>query len=300
MFDHAHAGCVTLTRSPTLNYKKIVAGIASIVLLSIVAIGVTQPMLLKAVRAKFKSTDHFLSLAKDPRVRYEKNAEDNAAAVQEILDQSQKNVETALHAQFKKPVYVHVCASQQSFNEYVFLSKTVKGAVYWEKLFLSPAAFTQDRRFLGELTTHELTHYLFNTHLGEKAHVENVPLWFREGIAVYVANGAAGYTKDSSVYTLISYEESETFLSGDVDYWFVSKNPADAVKNGRANWLLYRVGAMLVHYMHDSQPAHFDKLIRLTLSGTEFDQAVQLAYGKNIELIRKQFAEYLAAGPGEN
>jgi hypothetical protein len=194
----------------------------------------------------------------------------------------------------KKTIEVYICSSQNSFNEYVFLSKNVKGAVYWGKLFLSPGAFSQNESRLAELTTHELTHYLFYTHLGEKAHVENIPLWFREAIAVFVANGGADYTKGGNLLNLISSEEKQAFLSGKVDFWFASSDPRDAVtKNGTANWLLYRVGTFFVHFLRDSQPGKFDELIQLLLSGTKFNVALAVTYGKNTETLLREFSQYL-------
>jgi hypothetical protein len=274
--------------------KKFIILTASIILLFTIGAFLNQPIFLKAVLAKYKSTDHFVILPKDSRIRFEKTAKENAIALKEILDGSQKKVELVLNSHFEKPIEVYVCSSQDSFNEYVFLSKNVRGAVYWGKLFLSPGAFSQGEKSLVELTTHELTHYLFYTHLGAKAHLEHIPLWFREGIAVFVANGGAEYTKDKDVFDLISSEEKEAYLSGDIKFWFASKNPHDALtKNGTANWLLYRVGAMFVHYMHDSKPDNFEKLIKLLLSGTEFNTAVEISYGKNIELLLKEFAQYL-------
>jgi hypothetical protein len=203
-------------------------------------------------------------------------------------------VESILHARFKKSIEVYVCSSQTSFNEYVFLSKNVKGAVYWGKLFLSPGAFSQDDSRLAELTTHELTHYLFYTHLGDKAHVKNIPLWFREAIAVFVANGGADYTRGGNILNLISSEERQAFLSGRTDYWFASSNPLDAVnKTGTANWLLYRVGALFVHFLRDAQPGKFDEMIQLLLAGMEFDVALKATYGKDTGALLREFSQYL-------
>lgn len=247
-------------------------------------------MLLKALRAKFKSTDDFIVLSTDPRVRYQENAKENAIAVQQILQRSQDSVELILKSKFVDRVGVYVCSSQETFNEYVFLSKNVRAAVYWGKLFLSPGAFEGGESSLSELTTHELTHYLFYTHLGEKSSIENIPLWFREGLAVFVANGGAAYTHEKDVFHQISVKEKEAYLSGAVDYWFKTKDPRDAVgKTGGANWLLYRVGALFVHYLHDSHPADFEKLIKLLLSGTEFSRALELSYGKTIDSLLAEF-----------
>ncbi|WP_147328087.1 MULTISPECIES: hypothetical protein [unclassified Duganella] len=276
------------------NRWKFIIPIGSVIFLLAIGIFLNKPLFLKALIAKYKSTDNFITLAEDPRIRYEKNAKGNALSLKEILDASQRKVEVTLNSRFVKPIETYVCASQDSFNEYVFLSKNVRGAVYWGKLFLSPGAFDRGEESLVELTTHELTHYLFNTHLGEEAHIKNIPIWFREGIAVFVADGGPDYTKEKAVSELMSIAEKEAYLSGNVDFWFASKNPADAVtKNGVANWLIYRIGASFVHYMHDSQPEHFEKLTQLLLSGAEFSQALEVSYGKNIDVLRKEFSQYL-------
>ena len=272
---------------------------AGIVALCIGGLFLRQPVLIKAILAKYKSTAHFVTLAEDPRIRYELPAKENAIALKEVLSKSQQQVELVLKARFGKPLQLYVCASQNAFNDYVFLSKNVKGAVYWGKVFLSPGAFRDDRDALAELTTHELTHYLFYTHLGEKAHLENIPLWFREGVATFVADGGADYTAVRDVADLMSIAEKEAYLSGATNPWFASNNPRDALTSkGTANWMLYRVGASFVHYLHDTQPVRFDKLIELLLSGTELSKAVALAYGQNIEGLRNEFSQYLRAKRG--
>lgn len=286
---------VKLKKIIKLNRWKFIISIGSIIFLLSIGILLNKSLFLKSLIAKYKSTDNFITLVEDSRIRYEKSAKEDAIALKEILNASQRKVEVALNARFEKPIEIYVCASQDSFNEYVFLSKNVRGAVYWGKLFLSPGAFGRGEEYLAELTTHELTHYLFYTHLGEKAHIKNIPIWFREGIAVFVADGGPNYTKDKDVSDLMSSEEKEAYFSGNIDFWFASNNPADAVaKNGAVNWLIYRVGALFVHYMHDSQPENFEKLMRLLLSGTEFSQALEVSYGKNIEILRKDFFQYLA------
>ena len=126
--------------------------------------------------------------------------------------------------------------------------------------------------------------------MGERSSIENIPLWFREGIAVFVANGGAAYTREKDVFHQMSSEEREAFQSGSVDDWFNSKDPRDAAsKTGRVNWLLYRVGALFVHYLHDSHPAAFEKLVKLLLSGEKFDHAVELSYGRTIASLLAEF-----------
>jgi hypothetical protein len=247
--------------------------------------------LVKAIYAKFKSTDQFLTFKDDTRIKYEQGAEQYAITLNNILDESQNAVEIALGAKFKEPIDIYICSSQDVFNEYVYLSKNVRGAVYWGKLFLSPGAF--NRGSLANLTKHELTHYLFYTHLGERAHIEGVPLWFREGIAEFVANGGPNFTEGRSIKYFMSVKERESYLSGDLDFWFITKDPSDAVSNGTVNWILYKVGALFVHYLHDLNPPKFEELIRDLLAGQKFEQAVYSEYGRDIQTLRSEFTKYL-------
>ena len=275
-----------------MKIKKIVIGAGLIFSLLIIAVAVTQPILIKAILAKYKSTDHFVTLQEDARIRYEQPAQENALVLRGVLDEQIRFVEEVLGTSFNTPIEIFICASQASFNEYVFLSKNVRGAVYWGKLFLSPGAFS--RGSLSELVAHELTHYLFNGHLGEKPHVENIPRWFREGIAVFVANGGGDYTKESDIYSLMSKEEENAYLSGEADAWFRSNSPKDAVtESGVVNWLLYRVGALFVHYLHDEQPEKFSELIQLLLDGEKFDRAIKLSYGQDTNELLESYTKYI-------
>ena len=270
-----------------MKRKKIVIG-GGILFFIIGVIVVSQPMLIKAILAKYKSTDHFVTLLEDSRIHYEPPAKDSALVLRDILEEQIESVEEVLEASFSLPIEIFVCASQESFNEYVFLSKNVRGAVYWGKLFLSPGAFS--RGSLSELVSHELTHYLFNTHLGEKSHVKNIPIWFREGIAVFVSNGGANYTIGSDVYSLMSEEETRAYLSGEIDFWFNSVSPEDAVtEGGIVNWQLYRVGALFIHYLHDMDPEKFGKLIKLLLEGEEFESSIKLSYDQGINEFLDSF-----------
>lgn len=275
-----------------MTYKQKIIGIIVAVLFLIICGLLTQPLLIKSIKAKFKSTDHFLMLKQDPRIRYEKGAEKNALVLSDVLPASKNAVERILKSTFKKPIDAYICTTQQSFNEYVFLSKNVRGAVYWEKIFLSPGAF--NRGSLDNLVQHELTHYLFYSHIGEKAHIESVPLWFREGIAVFVANGGESYIKHAEIYSVMTSQERKAYLSGETDFWFNTSNIQDAVtSNGVANWLLYRVSGLFVHFMQFSDPKKFNDLIQRLLNSESFDTAVVSSYNQNIESLHDDFSEYL-------
>jgi len=60
-----------------MKYKKTIVGVIFVVIILFVGILLTQPLLIKAIQAKYKSTDHFLVLKKDSRIRYEEPAKKN-------------------------------------------------------------------------------------------------------------------------------------------------------------------------------------------------------------------------------
>ena len=275
-----------------MKYKKVFVGALATIILLLIASFLAQPLVIKAIKAKFKSTDHFLILQEDSRIRYELDAKSNAKILADVLSDAKKAVEQILKSSFEKPIGIYICASQEAFNEYVFLSKNARGAVYWGNVFLSPGAF--NRGSLDELVQHELTHYLFFSHLGERAHIKNVPLWFREGVAVFVANGGSRYTEYTEIHRLMTSQERKAYLSGETDAWFKTANAQDAVtSNGVANWLLYRVSGLFVHFMYISNPNSFDSLVQKLLAGEALDVAIQSTYSMSVEDFHARFTEYL-------
>jgi hypothetical protein len=124
-----------------VNTKKWIVVAASIVLILIIGAVVSQPLLFKAVLAKYKSTDHFVILAEDSRIRYEIPAKESALALQDVLDGSQAKVALALKSQFKKPhrsvrlrlasiiqrlcIFVEKCEGRCVLGKAVFVSRSL-------------------------------------------------------------------------------------------------------------------------------------------------------------------------------
>lgn len=103
-------------------------------------------------------------------------------------------------------------------------------------------------------------------------------------MADHVANGGASYTADRELRRLVSPRERRALLSGEVDFWFETTDPRDAVTaNGVANVLLYRSGTLFVHFIHDSDPERFDALVQALLSGERFDSAFLSAFNQSTE-----------------
>lgn len=272
--------------------KKGLLILLAISLLCFGALVVFQPYLIKAIYAKYKSTEHFVALKHDSRVRYEPGAEANARKLAQVLDDVALEVEEALGAKFDRNIEAYICATQEQFNEYVYLSKNARGAVYWEKLFLSPGAFQGS--YLRPITLHELTHYLFITHLSDKQHIQNIPLWFREGIAVYVANGNSEYMTRSRYIRLMTNAEKSDFWAGKYDAWFSTADPSSVLAaSGAINFELYRIYGYLVHYLAMQDEGKFKSFIGNLLDGQEFYSALNEMYGKDLAELLTDFSIYL-------
>ena len=276
-----------------MKYKKALRGSLMLVVALIAVVLVAQPLIWKSIYARYKSTEHFLVFEKDPRIRYEEGAELNAEKVFSLLPETEEAVAQILDSSFDEPIRIFVCATQDSFNDYVFLSRNVRGAMYWGNVFLSPGAF--ERGSLNGLLEHELTHYLFYTHLGERDHIRNIPLWFREGLAVFV-DGISGDIDMGIADALMpmNNRDKSTFLSGKADYWFYSTNPTDALtEEGAVNGMLYRIGGAVIHYLYITDPVGFKNFVQSLLSGENFNDALEATTEYSLESLLQSFREAL-------
>jgi len=104
--------------------------------------------------ASMRSTSDFRPLEADNRVLAEPGAEDLAMQVAGHLPEAIRTIEKEQFRDFKKPVTVYVCASEDSFASHTGLSKQVRGAIV-TKLFLSGRL--KDPEFNGTLNA-ILTH----------------------------------------------------------------------------------------------------------------------------------------------
>ncbi|WP_298532244.1 hypothetical protein [uncultured Algibacter sp.] len=274
-----------------MSLKRITLVVTALFVLVVFVLVAKNPLLIKSIKSKYKSTDQFIAFKSDSRIKYEIGMEDKASLIYNILENKKTYVEQVVGSSFKEPINIYICGSQERFNEYVYLSKNVKGAVFWGKLFLSPGAFNSART--EKLLTHELTHFLFYSHLGESEHIKNIPLWFREGYADFVANGGKYYTKKTKVSGLMTSDEQELFLSGKVDYWFNTNNPRDAVNNGVINWKNYRIGTLFVSFMYDLSPTKFNILINKILAGQNFKTAFETIYSTRTNKMLSHFRDYI-------
>ena len=142
------------------------------------------------LRPLLRSTEAFLPLAADPRVRFEPGAEAAAAVIARALPEAIATIERAQFRPFARPVAIQVCATTASFERFGFGVSGAGGFVLNGRLFLSPKTQNTAER-LPRLLAHELSHLHFDQRLGMIRHQRALPGWFREGLAVHVSGSGA-------------------------------------------------------------------------------------------------------------
>ena len=155
---------------------------------------------------------------------------------------------------------------------------------YDEVIFQTPSTWTTKEDFVNQLVLHELTHCLLFQRSGTRAtwFLKDIPLWFREGMAVATAGPAGLYP---------SLEDSALWLQ---------RNPTlDAFKNGEAlsegqSSAVYGVALHAFTYLVEKhgEPC-VEALMAAMRGGSNFDQAFNEVIGVPVEKFQKDFEAWL-------
>ena len=229
-------------------------------------------------RALFASHEGFAVLSNDTRIHSEEGAEDQAAYLASVLNQSVEIVETRLGLPFKHPIEIYVCASQERFNRHVPVGLNASGAVFLDRLYISPRAF--ELASAAPILMHELVHLHLRQHLGTRAFQSNLPGWFQEGLAVAVSDGGGAVQVDtpSAIAAILS---GRTFEPEDHGSWFRPKMARD---HGIQHHMFYRQSGMFVSYLESQNPEQFRRFIQSLVNGDEFSTAFELLGGSVAEM----------------
>jgi len=236
----------------------------------------------KSVVAINKSTEHFKVSQRDSRVLYEEGAQTFANQVYTQLNAATQAVESKLYQPFSKPVFVFVCASKESFVGYCVNTKA-SGCVSNARLFLAPSSFEKDSFVL----THELSHLHMAMRLDSLFWYLKVPVWFHEGLAVYVSKGEG----TGDVNTAMA---SASIVSGET---FVPNTSVNILSRKYASTfnlephMFYRQAGMFVAFLHDIDEEKFKTFILAIEDGKAFETAFIDAYQQPIEKLWDEFVQ---------
>ncbi len=216
--------------------------------------------------------DGFHPLDTDGRVYWEPGSEAVAARVAAELPSAIARVEGAQGRPFPRPVQVYVAGDLRSFARF---SPTLRAAAVMDgtRIIISPRIAEQPERLRG-LLVHELSHLHLVYHLDAEAAIR-LPVWFREGLAVFVSNGA-GAERVTEEEAVIALMDAPCVLYGGEDQLAL---PGDAVEQGGSPHVFYRQAGMFVEFLSRRGTGAFERLLDEVLEGGEFGEVFVESYG---------------------
>jgi hypothetical protein len=243
--------------------------------------------------ALFKSKAHFKTSSIDRRVLYEPGAEEYAEKIARFLPEAVLRVEAGHYMPIRRSFNVYVCATQESFNEYVAKSGWGRGAATINNVYISPTAFS----FRG-LDTHKesLMHELSHFHLGTKYGLlkitsrMNIPAWFSEGIANTIAgSGGEGISEGEAVGSILNGRHFKLKTTGSLFGSFVDNF------GNVSGWMFHRQNRMFVKFIRDSYPAKFKPFMLGIQLGFPFADCFKINFGTDINGMWERFRARLAS-----
>ncbi|WP_153304852.1 peptidase MA family metallohydrolase [Desulfocapsa sulfexigens] len=229
-----------------------------------------------------KSTDGFQSLKQDSRIKYEDGSIKYAEEIAPYLEAAVQTIENKQGA-FEKPVVIYVTKSIDSFSSYC-ASKYPSSCVIGDRLFASPKLLKQKNRIPGILT-HELSHLQHTQDIGRWNYQTKLPVWFKEGLAVYVSNGG-GAEKVTEQEAAEAIYQGKTIKPNGSGALIFRKT---ASSFGLKTHMFYRQSEMYVRWLHDMSPSKFRKLFTALEQGKTLDEALSSVYGFTVHQGWSQF-----------
>jgi hypothetical protein len=233
--------------------------------------------------SSLRSTDHFIPLKTDKSVLYEPGAEAFAEHMAELLPQAIEQVEAGHYRPFVKPVIIHICASQESYEKLTGIkapaSITIKG------VFFSPR-LVEEQRPLSLYLAHELSHLHLEQQIG-KWKFARLPAWFKEGLATYVSGGggAQNVTEPEAIEAIKAGEHFKPHEKGNIffrkygHHWGLSPQ------------MFYRQSMMFVAYLKDTDEEKYRSLLLGIQDGAGFANSFHNAFGVSLAEIWNDFLE---------
>jgi hypothetical protein len=229
-------------------------------------------------------TSDFKVLPSDNRILYEEGAEVLAEEAARYLPQAIITVESKQYGSFRRPVTVYVFASSKSFSKFSGVSEEVIGAGLKDEVYLSGKLLNMVDKTRGILT-HELSHTQLSQTLGAIQFNRTLPRWFREGLAIYVADGG-GATNATEQETIDNFLEGRHFIPETEGEVLNINLSATAELHPR---IFYRQSGMFVQFLARNQPAQLEKLLKGLQEGKAFEAQFIESFENNVDEVLSAF-----------
>ncbi len=223
-------------------------------------------------------------LSSDNRILYEKGAEALAGETEKHLSQAMKTVESRQFGAFKEPVKIYVFATPKSFSKYSGVSEALLGAGLKSEVFLSGKLLSEINKVQGILT-HELSHVQLSQKLGVIRFNRSLPRWFREGLAIYVADGG-GASYATQAETTEKFLEGKHFVPETEGTLFNIKLAATGNLEPK---IFYRQSGMFVQFLAQHYPLQFETFVRNLQVGKNFESQFSECFKCNVNAMLQSF-----------
>ena len=247
---------------------------------------------MRIIAAHFQTTDHFIALPEENRIRFEPGAEMLARLVQPHLVAAIAEVEAAQHRAFKQPVVVYVCNSPESFSRMTGQPANGRGGVHPTKgLFLNPVLLGRQAS-IPNILVHELSHLHFNRQW--RNNFVDWPAWFNEGFATLVSSGGgAEFVTEAEARKLVG--EGKIFPPKQSGSRLALDQSGILATLGLPNpsHMFYRQSMMFVAYLKQRDEWRFKQFLLDIQDGEIFTTAFWRAFDNDVAPLQKQFTASL-------
>jgi hypothetical protein len=270
-----------------------IAAVALVLLGGVSAAAV--PAVRHIVSGWWNNPEGLAALPEAPQVHFERGAIDQARAVAATLPSAIARVEAIHGRRFAFPVTIGVYVSPKAFVAANGLGMSrIVGNMFLGRVFLSPALFSTKRQRMPAILTHELSHAHLRSWISELTYMR-LPHWFKEGLAVMVSEGggAEGVSEAQARDAIqrgdhIAIESAGSLLNlATVKF----NNPAEIPNGSFRIEMAYRQAGLFVSFLHDSNPAAFERMMDAIFQSRPFADAVATAYEADLPTLWSRFVE---------
>jgi hypothetical protein len=276
---------------------KTIAVVATVLVLLCGISAAAVPALRHVVSGWWNNPEGLPALPGTPEVHYERGAIEQARTVAAMLPGAMSRVEAVHGRRFAHPIAIGVYVSPEAFAAAKGSGSTGSRGVMFTisgNVTLSPDLFSRQRRRLSAILTHELSHAHLRSWMSALAFMR-LPHWFREGLAVMVSGGggAEGVSEAQARDAVrrgdhIALESSASLLNFD-DAEF--ENPPVIPDSSFRTLMAYRQAGLFVAFLHDSNPAGFERMMDAIVQSRSFADAVTAGYAADLPTLWSRFAQ---------
>jgi hypothetical protein len=239
--------------------------------------------------------DRLPAYAANGQIHFEAGAEDYAREVAALLPAAIARIEAAQGRPFAAPVTIGVYVTPEAYMAATIpASMGPVGVTNFGRVILSPTLASGQHRRLPAILTHELSHAHIQGWVGLLAEIR-IPNWFKEGLAVMVSGGGgAEFVSEQEARAAVARGEriaiddsqSLTTLMDGIRF----ERPPEGSPSHRTV-MAYRQAGMFVSWLHDTDSAGFDRMMKAILDRHPFVEAVDAGYRQNVHTLWQKFSE---------